>query len=153
MAACRNNLSNCNKYLFEHVHTSILCILRLHWILDSWMVYDFLSFRRSTPLLEAWNGGLNTKNSLILNFSSATTTKLFSKQESYKISSARRNLMGWESTIENRNVQETKIKPEIIGRSAKSSINILAQTSLHLKKQKMRTVQRSYTSIFTQLYA
>ena len=33
-ALARNNLSNCNKYLFEHVHTSILGIFRLHWILD-----------------------------------------------------------------------------------------------------------------------
>ena len=79
-ALARNNLSNCNKYLFENVHTSILGIFRPHWILD----YDVLSFRRSPPLVEAWNGGLNTKNSLILKFCSATTTKLFSKLESNK---------------------------------------------------------------------
>ncbi len=57
-AWARNNPSNCNKNLFEHVHTSISGIFRLH---GSWMVYDLLSFLRSPPLLEAWNGGLNTK--------------------------------------------------------------------------------------------
>ena len=58
-AWARNNLSDCNKYLFEHVHTSISGNSWLHWILDGVRLVVISGQFSAVSLLEAWNGGLN----------------------------------------------------------------------------------------------
>lgn len=84
-ALARNNLSNCNKYLFEHVHTWVTPRYRtILGFTGSWMVYYLLSFRRSPPLLEAWNG----EHKKLLVTKLLLSNKLLSK--SYITSTARR---------------------------------------------------------------
>jgi hypothetical protein len=59
--------------------------------------------------------------------------------------------MCWESTIENRNVQETKIKPEIIGRSAIIFDNYPCINQPALKETKDEngpTISQKHSQIF-----